>query len=302
MEEVWKPVKDFEELYAVSNLGQVKRLQRQNYAGNGKMRTIAEQIMQQDERGMVSLFKEGKYHKFYVRSLVGESFLNIPYGEDITHMNGDLLDSSVNNLMSTEQFRKYSTDWRDIPGWEGSYQVSRCGQVRSLDRYKYNRQGVLRFMKGVVRELDDAVGGYKQVALYRDGKIVETRHVHIYVARAWIPNPDNKPQVNHKNGIKTDNRVENLEWVTNSENQIHSVRVLGHKPLNPNLNKIGKNNSRSKIILQIKDGKVIKEFYGFNEAYKKTGINKANIFSCVHKHRKTAGGFEWEYKHTRCSI
>ena len=96
---------------------------------------------------------------------------------------------------------------------EGDYQVSNSGRMKSL------KHGKERFLKPV-----QTPGGYQQVCLY-NGK-AKRDLVHRLVARAFIPNPENKRTVNHKNGIKTDNRVDNLEWATYSENCLHASRVL----------------------------------------------------------------------------
>lgn len=135
--------------------------------------------------------------------------------------------------------------------------------------------------------------GYFYVGLRENGRWVKKR-VHRLVAEAFIPNPENKPFINHKNGIRTDNRIENLEWVTNSENMLHGYRVLGNK--GAWLGKKGKSNPSSKIVLQIKDGKVIAEFYGEKEAERATGIFQSNISRCCTKKSETAGGYVWRHK------
>lgn len=100
--------------------------------------------------------------------------------------------------------------WKDVKGYEGLYQVSNIGKVKSLH---YNKEKILadRFDKK----------GYLSVRLFKNGKskIFKT---HRLVAQAFIPNPINKEQVNHINGVKSDNRVENLEWCTNYENCVHA--------------------------------------------------------------------------------
>ena len=103
--------------------------------------------------------------------------------------------------------------WRDVPRYEGLYQVSNCGRVRST-----RTQQVLRPDRSVH-------GGYLRYTLSANNRAARYR-AHRLVAEAFVPNPYNKPQVNHKNGIKTDNRADNLEWCTASENQRHSRRVL----------------------------------------------------------------------------
>lgn len=110
--------------------------------------------------------------------------------------------------------------WKDIPGYEGLYQVSNMGRVKSLN---FNRSGLPRILKTKNRQ------GYPRVILWKSGKRHEVC-VHRLVAQAFIPNPENKPFVNHKDGNRRNNHVDNLEWCTAQENAIHSVTVLGNNP------------------------------------------------------------------------
>lgn len=187
--------------------------------------------------------------------------------------------------------------WKDIKGYEGLYQVSNMGRIKSLERnvISYNRWGIYeRTVKSKIVN-GGKRGGYKGVILY-DNKNHKSCLVHRLVAEAFISNPKNKPEVNHKNGIKTDNRVQNLEWVTSQENIKHAWSTGLTKSFMLGIR--GKKHKRSKCIVQInkKTGKVIREFFGATEVERKTGIHHQSIWECCNGKRKTAGGYIWKYK------
>lgn len=113
--------------------------------------------------------------------------------------------------------------WRDIEGYEGIYQVSNIGRVKSLNRAIHTKDGRCyikheSLLNGSVDE-----DGYIRVGLTKDRKTKEI-FIHRLVALTFIPNPENKPQVNHKDGIKHHNMLSNLEWATDKENVIHAIK------------------------------------------------------------------------------
>lgn len=156
--------------------------------------------------------------------------------------------------------------WNDIEGYEGLYQVSSWGRVKN------SRTGrVLKF--GYSR-------GYLHVVLYKNCKY-KKYSVHRLVAKTFIPNPQNKPQVNHKDEDKENNHVENLEWCTAKENNNHGTRTL----------RMSK--TKSTPIVCIETGI---EYYGVCECARQMGLNRGNISSVLIGKRKTCGGYTFKYK------
>ena len=113
--------------------------------------------------------------------------------------------------------------WKDIEGYEGLYQVSTCGNVKSLPKVRRNGTGTYIQKERLLKPSNTSTG-YKKVELCKDGKRKSFK-VHRLVAIAFIPNPDNKPEVNHIDGNKINNNIDNLEWVTSSENSIHAYET-----------------------------------------------------------------------------
>lgn len=172
--------------------------------------------------------------------------------------------------------------WGEIKDFPG-YLVSNFGRVKSVGR-KVKNKNHLMTIKEIIRKQSLDHNGYPVVALCNKTRY-KTKIVHRLVALAFIPNPENKPYVNHKNGVQTDNRVDNLEWVTNSENLIHAYRVLKIKL------------PESKVVKEVfqfsKTGVFIKKWKSRIEAAKSLGISVCGINNVVGGRKKTAGGYMW---------
>ncbi len=113
--------------------------------------------------------------------------------------------------------------WVPIEEYEMEYEISSYGRIRSLDRYVISIHGH-RLKRGIILN-PSITDGYYTVTLCKCG-IAKTKRIHIIVAKTFHPNPENKPQVNHKNGNKLDNHKDNLEWNTAKENKHHAIYVL----------------------------------------------------------------------------
>ena len=179
--------------------------------------------------------------------------------------------------------KKMEEIWKSIPGYEGTYEVSNMGNVRSLDRTVLMKDGKKRFQKGRVLK----TSGGKNYRLVTLG--VVNHPVHRLVACLFVSNPYNFPVVNHINEDKNDNRAVNLEWCTqryntnygtarekSSKGYLHPMKCVEQRDLNGNL---------------------LKRYESVGEAARQTGLSVGNICGCCKKYKGhlTAGGYRWNY-------
>ena len=158
--------------------------------------------------------------------------------------------------------------WADIPDFIGSYQISNYGRLKSL-----------KWRKGRLLKLSPNKHGYVEKQLYKNNEYINKK-VHRLVAEAFIPNPNNLPEVNHKDGNKENNHVSNLEWCTSKENIWHRYNVL-HKY-----------QSSDRRVLCVETGVI---YNNITSASKHNKIDHASIIKVCQGHRYTAGGYHWRY-------
>ena len=187
--------------------------------------------------------------------------------------------------------------WKEIEGYEGVYQVSNHGNVRSLNYRKTKKVKNLKPQKDKKE--------YFTVGLCREGRM-KWGKIHRLVASAFLPNPDKKPQVNHINGNKSDNRVENLEWATESENQLHAYKTglkAGSQEWGRTLGKVHGKTPRSQqaerckrpvIATHIQSGKETL-FESAAEVERTMGINHAIVPRVCNGRQKASKGYSFRY-------
>lgn len=195
--------------------------------------------------------------------------------------------------------------WKDITGFEGFYQISSLGNIRTKDRYVKCRDGKMRFVKGRLCSLNQR-NRYKTVTLYKDG-FCQRWSVHRLVALAFISNPKKLPYIDHIDGNPSNNCIENLRWVTQKENMNNpltkikcSERVYTNdrnkKILETRKLKCSLNQEREVFQFSI-SGEFIQSFKSISEASRITGAHHSSIGNVCRRGRggKSAGGFLWSY-------
>jgi hypothetical protein len=190
--------------------------------------------------------------------------------------------------------------WKEIPDTDGLYFANEKGQIKSIDRARHhfalNEAKSYYVRKGVILKPTINSHGYYCVTLTFANHKQKVFPVHRLVAKTFIPNPENKPQVNHKDGNKTNNKIENLEWVTVKENINHAYETGLNTGSRPWLGKTASQHNKSKAIIRCDlDGNELEEFPSATEASKRYG-SLTHICACAKGKRKSCGGFKWKYK------
>lgn len=182
--------------------------------------------------------------------------------------------------------------WRPVNGFAGYYEVSNFGNVRSINRKKEHNTAKCGFISIDGKLLKQAISakGYRIVYLSKHGKM-KTVRVHRLVALAFLPQVSGKNQVNHIDGNKQNNRLDNLEWCNNSENQIHAWKH-GLRHFSENAGR------KRKPVIQkyLRSGEEIQRYNSIAGAARALKINGGNLRSVCNGLRHSCGGYAWEYE------
>lgn len=179
------------------------------------------------------------------------------------------------------QMQQPNEVWKDIQSYEGFYQVSSLGRIRSLNRTVRNRLG-FTIAKGKVLS-GVSKNGYLRVQLFKEGRW-KSYPIHRLVANAFLSNSNSMPEVNHKNEDKGDNRVDNLEWCDRKQNCNYGTRTKRQSE------------KLSKKVLQLTiDGKLVSSFKSTAEVFRVLGFRSSHISECCNGIRTISYGYKWRY-------
>ena len=184
-------------------------------------------------------------------------------------------------------------EWRDVVGFEGLYQVSNLGRIKSLQKYIPYKDGRLRNYPEKILKQNKVGRGYLYLSLYNND-VIRQQYVHRLVAQAFIVNANNFDYINHIDGCKTNNCVSNLEWCNNSMNMKHAYMMGLIKPNTQNLVE-----AHSKKVVQLTcDCTLVAEFNSVKDAAHYYGYNLSNIARVCRREKssKTYKGYIWRYK------
>lgn len=192
--------------------------------------------------------------------------------------------------------------WKPVKGYEGCYEISNFGRVKSLYREIHRRKMGIKIIYEHFLEPKKNPNGYYFVPLCKQGRRAKNMLLHRLIAEAFIPNPENKPFIDHINGDRGDYRIENLRWCTHKENMSFALarKHLSEAKIGEKNGMYGASGSKSpshKCVLQYDlQGNFIKKYFGIAEAQRETGIIFQNISKVCKGQRNSAGGFIWRYE------
>ena len=183
--------------------------------------------------------------------------------------------------------------WKDVVGYEGLYQVSNLGRVKSV-AYMRKLGNHSYWCSEKILSLTNGKGGYLRIKFTKNG-LNFFAQVHRLVAEAFIPNPNNYPQINHKDENKQNNVVSNLEWCTAKYNNNYGTKIQRARVKQRGRTGGGKRNYKPVLQMDL-NGNIINEYKSMAEAQKMTNTHINGIVACCKGRRNKAGGYKWAYK------
>lgn len=190
--------------------------------------------------------------------------------------------------------------WAEIKGYEGIYLVSNLGGIKSLDK-RVNCGHGTRVFPGRTRKPNIGPDGYARVGLRNGEGQLKMKLVHRLVAETFMPNPNNLPEVNHKNENKANNSVENLEWCTRAYNNTYANKAVlqtkkkDFKVIGEKIKKTFASRKFNGINQLTADGVLVAWWVSIREAERRTGISKHAIGKCCRGNMKMTGGYVWQF-------
>lgn len=181
--------------------------------------------------------------------------------------------------------------WASVPSFVGYYDISNFGRVKSLERQvvAINHHSLRTIGEKIIKHWVNVENKYPYVSLSKDG-VKHNETIHTLIARCFIPNPLNLPEVNHKNGNRSDFSIPNLEWNTTSENAIHKFKVLGYQYPQ------GDDNKLSKVIIMIHPDGTEEKIKGITEVARRLGSKySASVSNVLRGKRNNYKGFKFKY-------
>lgn len=293
--EIWKTKPEWEGYYEFSNYGVCRSVDRYIIDKNGHKRFCKGRILKPFSNGNLILCKNEIEYNLNLGKTIAELFMD-NYTEDtpLVYKDGDRNNCNLNNLQVAELYiQDIDGNWKDVIGFEGLYQVSDDGRVRSLPRLKIcGFNGKQSVQKGRILKPGHTNHGYAFVNLVKDGKS-KPHYIHRLVAQAFIPNPLNLPYVNHKDENPKNNAVWNLEWCTPKynanygtakERAAEAVRANNPSIYNTPVTNITTGEQFNSISEAC-------DFYGFSNSKRDT------IKRCCEGQYATVEGYNWKYTH-----
>jgi NUMOD4 motif/HNH endonuclease len=279
--EIWKPIKEYECLYAISSHGRIKNIRTNKFLSPIRIK---------DNQTVLRLRKDGKYNSLYVSRLIANHFLPNPeLAIYVKHLDKDNTNNKLENLeWIPRKVKTYSIqipdlpgeEWRDVVGFEGLYVISNLGRVKSLKRKYLKMKNP--FLTPSIQKVANKSSYYK-VYLYKEGQEFKV-FLHRLIGMAFIPNLENKPFINHIDGNGLNNAIDNIEWCTAKENNTHAREILkrkmGHDP-----RPVKSRDCFGKI----------QKYSSICGAAKKLNVRARSISKVLAGERKTTGGYEFKY-------